>query len=333
MVAAMDSVKNLGFAQKHITDKVDILEQDILDFNPDILNLLLQDKTTGKYIIWATDNYVSYGDEYSPIKEIKPELIIGNNTNIIQPRTAKSLSEQLKRTREKAEVFTPSWLCNQQNNLIDDAWFGTTNNFNILKGTEWEENPNKIQFPIGKNWMTYVEARRLEISCGEAPYLVSRYDTVTGAKIPLNKRIGLLDRKLRIINENTSTKADWQEWVIKAYQSIYGYEYQGDNVLLARENLLCSFFDYYRDRFNQDPDIKLIKKIVNIIAWNIWQMDGLNWAVPYYETKVVNPQMVLFDINQYSNELTRIKAEPIYCKIFDWQANKSILFKAMCIER
>lgn len=39
-------------------------------------------------------------------------------------------------------------------------------------------------FSEDKDWRKYVDARRLEISCGEAPYLVSRYDTVTGCEIP-----------------------------------------------------------------------------------------------------------------------------------------------------
>ena len=42
-----------------------------------------------------------------------------------------------------------------------------------------------------------------------SPYLVSRYDTTTGESIPIYKRIGLLDRKLRIINENTTTFNEW----------------------------------------------------------------------------------------------------------------------------
>ena len=51
----------------------------------------------------------------------------------------------------------------------------------------------------------YVISKRIEITCGEAPYLVSRYDTVTGKKIDVVDRVGLLDRKLRVINENTET--------------------------------------------------------------------------------------------------------------------------------
>lgn len=87
-------------------------------------------------------------------------------------------------------------------------------------------------------WTDYVLSTRLEISCGEAPYLVSRYDTITGQPINIIDRIGILDRKIRVINENTYTENDWMYWVLKAYQSIYGFELQGDNLLLARENLL-----------------------------------------------------------------------------------------------
>ena len=59
---------------------------------------------------------------------------------------------------------------------------------------------------ISSTVYTSVVAFRLEISCGEAPYLVSRYDTVTGETIPISQRIGLLDRKLRVISENTDTE-------------------------------------------------------------------------------------------------------------------------------
>mgnify|MGYP006990132904 CR=1 FL=1 len=55
---------------------------------------------------------------------------------------------------------------------------------------EWIPIKEKVKFPEGKNWKDYVDSRRLEITCGEAPYLVSRYDTSTGEFIKINKRIG-----------------------------------------------------------------------------------------------------------------------------------------------
>ena len=88
-------------------------------------------------------------------------------------------------TRDKAEVFTPSWVCNEQNNLVDAARFGRQNVFNRSSGKRWETILEPVQFPRDKIWKDYVDARRMEISCGEAPYLVSRYDTVSGDFIPV----------------------------------------------------------------------------------------------------------------------------------------------------
>lgn len=297
----------------------------IADISFDLMKILLKDKTTGKFILWATDNYKKYGVDYTLQMEIKPELIIGKNTEIIQPRASKSQAEQIKRTRDKAEVFTPSWICNKQNNLIDDNWFGRKEVFNKANGTTWVVNYEKVIFPNGKKWQEYVDARRLEISCGEAPYLVSRYDTVTGDQIPIQSRIGLLDRKIRIVNENTVSEKDWIKWVTRAFQSIYGYDYQGDNVLLARENLLFTFVDYFLDKFKQKPNLIQIKKIANIISWNIWQMDGITMTAPFSEV-VLNHQLTM---DELLSATSNIATKEITCKIYDWRANSSLEFKSM----
>lgn len=306
---------------------IDIAEQSIADLSLDLMKVLLEDKTTGKYILWATDNYILHGIDYLPSHEIKPELIIGKNTNIIQPRVSKSQGEQLKRTRDKAEVFTPSWVCNKQNNLIDEAWFGRTGVFNQSIKDSWIVNPEKVVFTNGKTWQQYVDARRLEICCGEAPYLVSRYDTVTGNQIPVQSRIGLLDRKLRIVNENTDNENDWLKWVTRAFQSTYGYEYQGDNVLLARENLLSTFKDYYRHKFGQKPSLLQTKKMATIISWNIWQMDGISMTVPFSEVPSINQQLDFLD--ELFGEKQTFLMEAVHCRIFDWRAKHSLEFKSM----
>ena len=83
---------------------------------------------------------------------------------------------------------------------------GRTDVFNVENGTSWVASSETISFHgAKKGWKKYVDAQRLEVSCGEAPYLVSRYDTITGEKIPLHQRIGLLDRKMRIVQENAET--------------------------------------------------------------------------------------------------------------------------------
>ncbi len=130
------------------------------------------------------------------------------------PRVLKKRDTQTARARGMAEVFTPSWICNAQNNLIDEAWFGRKDVFNTEYTDEqgchrWKTTGGNIIFPEGKSWKDYIRDPRLEITCGEAPYIVSRYDTTTGETIPIEQRIGLLDRKLRVVGEHTNTSGEW----------------------------------------------------------------------------------------------------------------------------
>ena len=124
---------------EHIRD-VDISEQDIYDYDIDILNQLLIDHTMSAKaraeandqnkvvnIFWATSDYegtvmdekghvIVKGYQYKD--EIKPENITGRNQRIVMPRVLKDKQAQIDRTKDKAEVFTPSWVCNAQNNLL-----------------------------------------------------------------------------------------------------------------------------------------------------------------------------------------------------------------------
>ena len=309
---------------------IDIIEQELTNHSKDLLDILLFDRTTRKNICWATDYYISYGVEYMPQEPITKELITGPNSHLLKPRVLRSLDEKNLRTKNKAEVFTPSWVCNEQNNLVDEAWFEKKDVFNITdnKNQTWKATEEKIDFPKGKTWKKYVDAKRLEISCGEAPYLVSRYDTVTGNEIPISERIGLLDRKLRVINENTDTEDEWYKWAIRAYQSTYGYEYQGDNLLLARENLLYTFIENMEHKFSKKPSDEQLIEIAKIISWNIWQMDGITMTAPFSERPKNNTQISLFDFDDAVNS----EVEAIPCKIYDWRANNSLEFRNLLTE-
>ncbi len=300
---------------------------DLVRYDRKILQILLKDRTTDKNIIWATTQYEKYGPAYKLNREISVDSVLINNSKIIQPRAEKSQEDQSLRSRKKAEVFTPAWICNAQNNLVDEQWFGRPNVFNTEDGHEWIVQEGKIEFPKGKKWQSYINANRLELSCGEAPYLVSRYDSTTGEPIPVKKRVGLLDRKLRIVGENTEDDKEWFKWAVKAYQSTYGYDLQGDNIILARQNLLCTFIDYYLDKFEKFPEDKMIKKIATIISWNIWQMDGLTYLVPCYEIIDELEQLTLFDFNE-DPEADKHSDEQ-YCKIKDWKKNEIIEYGSL----
>lgn len=286
---------------------VDISEDALLDaLKEETFNILLRDHSrkqhAGKkgliseeecdryHIIWATNDYAELGAGFREKDMIVAENILGNK-HIIVPRSVKDPTIQRLRTQDKAEVFTPSWVCNMQNNLIDEAWFGRKDVFNTVSedGKYWTSTKEKIVFPKGKTWVDYISEPRMEITCGEAPYLVSRYDTTTGDAIPIEQRIGIFDRKMRVVHENCGKDYKlWTDAARKALQSCYGYEWQGDNLLLARENMIVSAIEYYQQHFEtkelpplypnstRDP----MNSFAYIISWNLWQMDGLKCVIP-----------------------------------------------------
>lgn len=297
------------------TRTIDIREDYLLK-KDDLLNILLQDKTTGNTILWATDSYDSNGHLFAPTANITTDLITGALGSLIQPRALKSKTEQLYRTRDKAEVFTPLSIVKQMNDACDT------------------KRVNK------NNWQEYVTLLKLEITCGEAPYIVSRYDPVSDIQelVPLAKRVGFLDYKLRVVSKYCVTLEDWVKWAKIAFQSSYGYEWQGDSLLIARENLLYTFIDYYEKNFKETPCLELQKDIAEIIVWNIFQMDGLKCVIPMScknEQILIKGEETLFEKKEdYMSEKACAGCESktaknhngIYVKIMDWVKDKPIKF-------
>lgn len=218
-----------------------------------LLDILLRDKTCGRNILWCTDTDTGFSQD----NQIDPYFVAEND--IIKPRIVKEKEERHNRTKGKAEVFTPSDICKVQNDQIDEMWY---------KGHKKSD------------WQSYVLANRMEITCGEAPYLVSRYDTTTGEDIEIKDRIGLLDRKLHLISKHVKTEEEWLKWAKLAYKHTYGYEWQGDSLLLARENLYATFTEYFNDKFGKEPSKEDCVEICEIISWNVFQMDGLTFTIP-----------------------------------------------------
>ena len=305
---------------------VDTLETLLAKEYPEVFRLLLKDHTTSENIIWATDSYAHLGDGYGFHDQITVDKITGEEREgVIKPRSRKLKEEQTARTKDKAEVFTPSWVCNLQNNLIDDAWFGRTGVFNTVTedGRKWTPTEGRIAFPEGKTWKDYLRDTRLEITCGEAPYLVSRYDTVTGDEIPLRERIGMLDRKLRVVSENARSSTEWLKAARTAFQNLLGFEWQGDNLLLAREALFISFLEYYEEKFGRAPSRRSCRSVAYVISWNLFQMDGLRGVIPgschpvevegFFGNKTENPcpGCASADLLNKDHNGTR-------CKIRDW---------------
>ena len=323
-----------------------------------ILKTLLRDRTTGRNIIWADNEYEALGDGYMGDDEITVEKITGMNSGVIKPRIAKEQERQSQRTKSRAEVFTPSWLCNQMNNDLDEAWFGRRDVFNTEVVADddvktWMATAEPVTFPKtkGHGWHAYVEAPRLEITCGEAPFVCSRYDTVTGDELPVDERVGFLDRKLRIVTEKTKTRKEWVRRALDALRATYGFEYQGDNLLIARINVLETFVEHLRDRWGSDTEQDELEQAAWIVSWNFWQMNGFTDAVPTnkmgaevestlgtFEEPVPEPiQPSLFDLfdDVFSDEVIEETKEeepketvPL-CVIYDWQNGEPFEFATL----
>ena len=212
-----------------------------------IIDLLLFDQNTGDNIIWAD---VNRSNPTAPIETC--------DVFLIEPRFMKERERQSKRTRERAEVFTPPDICRLQNNLILKHW---------------------LDQPLEQ----FIDAKFLEIACGEAPYIVSRYNVVDGTPIAPEDRVGLLDRKLQSLNRHVDSQSRWIELARRSFQSVYGYEFQGDNLLIARCNLFLTAEEFYCQKFRAELPYNFLLELTEIITWNFFQYDGINHCRPFDE--------------------------------------------------
>ena len=307
--------------------------EQLIDFHaPEVqavLDTLLKDRSTGKNIIWATDPPEELQTVmYEPVtdrSQITTQQLGLTHYEVVLPRMMKQTDTQQQRTRKKGEVFSPAWVCNKMNNALDADWFrglGAEENagqFTVELPQGWQTVETPVQFPACKGktpaWVQYVQSRRLEVTCGEAPFLASRYDAATGEMIPVARRIGILDRKLRVVSENAATEEEWLKFATHAVQSTYGYEYQGDNLLLARVNLLLTYAEHLQARWQRKPTEEELQAIAKIISWNLWQMDGLHLSVPGGKPQPETEQLDLFSMFG--------AAEPqpptVSCKVKNWR--------------
>ncbi|MDR2661187.1 MAG: restriction endonuclease [Lactobacillaceae bacterium] len=285
----------------------DISEDTLRKKYPEIAEILLIDRTMSspkqtKNIIWANDNYAWIDPKkFGPTKQIKIELITNEYSELIKPRALKSAELQKERTKTKAEVFTPTWVVKLQNDAIDEAY----------QNDDLE---------------TYIKRTWLEITTGEAPYMVSRYHMDSGKIIPLAERVGFVDRKLKRINNEINDKSKWQEMVEMAYKTSFGFEWNGDSLLLARENLLYTYRDYYLAKWQENPPREFLKNIAIIISYNLFQMDGLKYIIPLSEKreKITNIQLDLFGEDEIEEQWIIKPGKRV--QIMNWETKKTEYF-------
>lgn len=239
---------------------------------PEVLDILLMDRTTQKNILWGCDDYSI------PATSQMLRSQISDGDTII-PRFEKKSHISNSRKKNRGEVFTPIAIIKKQNDIADSLFNG--------------------------NWIDYIKHKVLEVTCGEAPYLVNRYDVVTGETMLLRERQGLLDRKLAKVSENTISEHDWKQYSHIALKATYGFEWQGDSLLIARENIFESWKDYFYQKFpNGTITFEEEIEVAEIISYNIFQMDGVSSCIPYSKIPTMIMNWEINKIEQFNPELS-----------------------------
>ena len=200
---------------------------------------------------------------YILLQERTTDSNLDIDPNNIIPRHMKTLLDQKSRTKTKAEVFTPASIVKRMNDSFDANYIDSYEN--------------------------YIDRRVLEVTCGEAPFLTTRYDVSSGQQIPCGDRVGLLDRKLQRIPDGVD-KSEWVALATRSLKATYGYEWQEDSIFLARKNLLLNVIEYHMDRFKELPNQDDIKEWATIVSYNIFRMDGVTLCIPEtnIKSKVMN---------------------------------------------
>ena len=181
----------------------------------------------------------------------------GINPDEVLPRYMKLAATRKERKKTKAEVFTPIEIVKKMNDYFEKDFTGSD--------------------------IDYIKRRVLEVTCGEAPYLTTRYDFCTGRTIPIKERVGLLDRKLQHIH--TDNEMEWCIQAEFALKSTFGYEWQEDSLYIARMNVLLSVVESFVDKFGKNPSD--IVRWAEIVSYNLIRMDGVSLCLPETDTPAI----------------------------------------------
>lgn len=188
------------------------------------------------------------------LQERTTKMRFGINPDEVVPRYMKSAALRKERTKTKAEVFTPIEVVKKMNDSFDDGFTGSD--------------------------IDYIKRTVLEVTCGEAPFLTTRYDPYKGHSIPIEERVGHLDRKLQHIH--TDDEMEWSIQAEFALKSTYGYDWQEDSLYIARMNVLLSVVESFVNKFGESP--KDIARWAEIVSYNLFRMDGVSLCLPETDT-------------------------------------------------
>ena len=84
-------------------------------------------------------------------------------------------------------------------------------------------------------------------------------------------------------------------------------------------------------KFEEEPDLKELLQIALVISWNLWQMDGFNYAIPYCEKPDEPWQLTIFDYladigaeDDFDYSRLSVTKGQELCTIRDWRSKETI---------
>jgi hypothetical protein len=218
-----------------------------------------------------TTGYVTEdGDPLDETAEITPEWLM-HHFGQLRRRCDKPKAEQRARTKRRAEVFTPTSVVAFMNDHAEAA---------------------KCNVPVEEldtvSWRDRIQLRALDSCCGEGAFTTTLYDPITGEDIPEPERVGILDRKLRLVVEHAPMSLA-PRYLLTALRTSYACDIMGDNVILARMNVYLAWLEAYRRAMGTPPSIAEMNEACEVICGTVMQVDALTGMLPASDLRAVIP--------------------------------------------
>lgn len=215
--------------------------------------------------------YVTDGEPLDETAEITPEWLMRHGVEQLRRRCDKSKTEQRARTKRRAEVFTPTSVVAYMVEQAESAKLGVT-------VEELDTVP----------WRDRIQLRSADMCCGEGAFMTTLYDPITGEDIPEPERVGVLDRKLRLVVENAPMSMATR-YLLTALRTSYACELVGDNVILARMNVLLAWREAYCRVMGTSPSVAEMTEACEVICGTVMQVDVLTGMIPASDLRAVIP--------------------------------------------
>ena len=242
------------------------------EIDESVLETLLTDKSTRRPLVWPS------GPEH-PAAWMSRDDLLRPDKNAEDPQA------------EQAEFL--EW--NRKLNSLDAAWFGHEPAFNTESASGWQTLSEPVAFDDPFHWKKYVIRPVFLFQAGRGQALVFRPFALGAQPMPYEKRMGILDRRLRIISENTREESEWLRWAESALQSLYGTDSSPLSIFQARLSAIMAVREAYAQRFGAQLPVREEKYMVTTLCWNLFQMDPVTGCSFPVEEKPAPVQLSLFE--------------------------------------